>query len=175
MRSAATTIGSSGLGRAVGGRQGQASHHHREAFQGELRVRDPQRERVVVEARPDAPGGGLLEGVLDEQGHLLQPRTGPPDALEVALVRALAPGSSTSTSSISPTSAWARARKAVTIRRSVRAGRSAKTTPRSSSVDETPTTTATSSHGTCAGVTLRNWVKKKGMNAAMPSAKPRGP
>ena len=37
------------------------------------------------------------------------------------------------------------------------------------------TTTAISSHGTCAGATLRNWVKKKGMNAAMPSAKPRGP
>ena len=71
------------------GREGEAPHDHREALEGELRVGDPQRERVVVETRPDPPGGGLLQGVLDEQGHLLQPRAGPPHALEVALVRAL--------------------------------------------------------------------------------------
>ena len=37
-----------------------------------------------------------------------------------------------------------------------------------------PVTAATSSHGSSADAACRNWVKKYGMNPAMPSAKPRG-
>jgi hypothetical protein len=38
-----------------------------------------------------------------------------------------------------------------------------------------PVAAASTSHGSSAGRAARNWVRKNGMNAAMPSANPRGP